>query len=174
MGQAAHHVTDADVFHIPELLWRYLPEWLQTNINHPTPHVGTLCIPQFASKDVFMISRYMVLEVVAALLVLFIFVPLAVRIKTGKAPKGRLWNFFETLLLFVRDEIARPTIGGKSADKFLPFLWTMFFFILFCNLLGILPWLGSATGALGTTAVLAGATFLIVIISGMKKYGLIE
>ena len=51
------------------------------------------------------------------------------------------------MLVFIRDEVARPSIGKHDADKFLPFLWNIFFFILFCNLLGILPWAGSPTGA---------------------------
>ncbi len=59
----------------------------------------------------------------------------------------------------------------RESDKFLPFLWTLFFFILFCNLFGILPWLGSPTGAFSTTLVLAGCTFLAGFIGGNLKFG---
>ena len=46
----------------------------------------------------------------------------------------------------MRDNVARPAIGGHDADRFLPLLWTMFFFILGCNLMGMVPWAGSPTG----------------------------
>ena len=75
-----------------------------------------------------------------------IFVPLARRIATGGRPRGRWWNMFEVMVLFIRDQVARPAIGRHDADRFLPFLWTMFFFILFLNLIGLVPWGGSADG----------------------------
>ncbi len=80
------------------------------------------------------------------------------------------------MLVFIRDQVARPAIAHDphhyhEADKFLPFLWTIFFFVLICNLLGILPWLGSATGALATTGALALVTFLVVIGAGMFNRG---
>ena len=99
------------------------------------------------------------------------FLSLAKRIRGGGPPKGLFWNFFEVMLVFIRDEVARPSIGKHDADKFLPFLWNMFFFILFCNLLGILPWAGSPTGALMVTAALAGITFCAVVGTGMQKFG---
>ena len=81
------------------------------------------------------------------------------RIRHGNLPKGRWWNFWETLLVFVRDDIARPNLGGhhhpEEGDKFLPFLWTLFMFILFCNLLGMIPTLGSPTASIWTTFGLA-------------------
>jgi F-type H+-transporting ATPase subunit a len=75
------------------------------------------------------------------------------------------------MLLYFRDNVARPCIGGHDADRFVPFLWTVFFFVLGCNLFGMIPWMGSPTGALATTAALALVTFLTVIGSGMKKLG---
>jgi F-type H+-transporting ATPase subunit a len=75
------------------------------------------------------------------------------------------------MLLFIRDEVARPAIGKHDADKFLPYLWTMFFFILTCNLLGMVPWAGSPTGALATTGALAICTFATVVGGGMMKLG---
>ena len=96
---------------------------------------------------------------------------MARRIRGGGPPKGLFWNFFEVMLVFIRDEVARPSIGKHDADKFLPFLWNMFFFILFCNLLGILPWAGSPTGALTVTAALAGITFCAVVGTGIQKFG---
>jgi F-type H+-transporting ATPase subunit a len=88
--------------------------------------------------------------------------------------RGKWANFFETLLVFLRDEIARPAIGRHDADRFLPFLWTIFFFVLFCNLAGALPWCGSPTGALAVTAVLACTTFLAVVVSGVARFGILR
>ena len=75
------------------------------------------------------------------------------------------------MVVFIRDEVARPAIGHHDADRFLPYLLTMFFFIVGCNLLGLVPWAGSATGALATTGALALLTFATVIFAGMAKLG---
>jgi F-type H+-transporting ATPase subunit a len=113
----------------------------------------------------------MVLELAVAAAMILIFVPLARRTASGRPVRGHWANSFEALLVFLRDEVARPAIGRHDADRFLPFLWTVFFFVLFCNLAGALPWCGSPTGALAVTGVLAGTTFLTVIVSGMRKFG---
>ena len=55
----------------------------------------------------------------------------------------------EAMLLYFRDKVARPCIGHHDADRFVPFLWTIFFFVLGCNLFGMIPWMGSPTGSLG-------------------------
>lgn len=88
----------------------------------------------------------------------------------GKAPKG-MANALEPLILFVRDEIAKPSIGDK-ADRYMPFLLTVFFFIFFCNLLGLVPFLGgfNVTGTIGVTVALATLVFLITNFSGNKHY----
>jgi len=120
------------------------------------------------------LSRFMVLELVAAVLMLMIFIPLAWRISTGKPPRGLFWNLFEAMLLFLRDEVARPAIGRHDADRFLPFIWTVFFFVLFCNLLGLVPWAGSPTGDIKCTGALALITFCTVVGSGMRRFGLVK
>ncbi len=147
-AELAEHVRDSDRFHFP-LGW-------------------TLVIPKVLG---FQVTKFMVLELIAAALMLAVFLSLAKRMRGGGPPKGPFWNFFEVMLVFIRDEVARPSIGKHDADKFLPFLWNMFFFILFCNLLGILPWAGSPTGALMVTAALAGITFCAVVGTGMQKFG---
>ena len=88
----------------------------------------------------------------------------------GTAPKG-MANALEPLILFIRDEIAKPSIGAK-ADKFMPFLLTSFFFIFFCNLLGLVPFLGgfNITGTIGVTIVLATLVFLLTNLNGNKHY----
>jgi F-type H+-transporting ATPase subunit a len=147
LAKLAEHVRDSTEFEYP---------W------------GTLHLPSVFG---FLVTKFMVLELVAAVLMLLVFLSLARRMRGGGPPKGLFWNFFEVMLVFIRDEVARPSIGKHDADKFLPFLWNMFFFILFCNLLGILPWCGSPTGALTVTAALAGITLCAVVGTGMLKFG---
>jgi len=146
-AKLAEHIRDSDRFHFPG--WS----------------------PALPKVLGFQLTKYMVLELVAAALMLVVFLSLARRIRGGGPPKGLFWNFFEVMLVFIRDEVARPSIGKRDADKFLPFLWNIFFFILFCNLLGILPWAGSPTGALTVTAALAGITFCAVVGTGIQKFG---
>jgi F-type H+-transporting ATPase subunit a len=86
----------------------------------------------------------------------------------GKAPKG-LQSFIEPIVIFVKDEIVKPNIGPKY-EKYLPYLLTLFFFVLMGNLLGLLPGAANLTGNIAVTAALAVASFLITNISGNKNY----
>ena len=141
-----------------------------TGFTKETPMVGT------AEKPVVVgaLTKFMVLEVVAAMLLVVAFVWLARKVgNKGERPKGKLWNLLESMVLFVRDDIARPTIGSADADRFLPFLLTLFFFILVLNLFGMIPFMGSATGALAVAAVLAICTFAAVLAAGMKRLGVV-
>ena len=119
----------------------------------------------------FQITKFMILEVLAAVLIALIFIPLARRARNGDLPKGAWWNAFESLLTFVRNEIARPTIGEHDADKYVPFLWTMFLFILFCNLLGMIPLLGSPTASIYATGGLAIIAFFMLHGAAIAKMG---
>ncbi len=121
----------------------------------------------------FQITKFMVLELAAAVLMVLIFVPLARRLARNGPPQGRFWNFFEALVLFVRDGIVRPGVGRSEANRFLPLLLTMFVFILFCNLAGMFPWMGSPTATINVTGPLAVITFCAGVGAGMKKYGLL-
>ena len=173
------HVKDADYFHVPRI---FSPE---TEGHIPIPQLPDSVRPEIRIKTNFepldkliepldfKITKFMVLEVVAAILLVAIFVPLARRVRTGVPPRGRLWNLFEAMVVFIRDEVARPTIGSHDGDRFAPFLLTIFFFVLTCNLLGLVPWAGSPTGALATTGTLALITFATVVIAGSMKLGAI-
>lgn len=108
---------------------------------------------------------------VALLLILFLSVAKGYKKNEGKAPKG-VQSFMEPLILFVRDEIARPNLGHKY-EKYMPYLLTVFFFIWINNMLGLIPFFpGSAnvTGNIAVTAVLAAITMLIVAFNGNKQY----
>lgn len=104
------------------------------------------------------------------LLVVFLAVARGYKKNEGKAPKG-IQSFFEPLLIFIRDDIAKENIGPKY-EKFMPFLLTVFFFIWFGNMLGLLPGAANLTGNISVTLVLAVLTLLITLFSGKKTYWL--
>jgi F-type H+-transporting ATPase subunit a len=118
-----------------------------------------------------MMTKYMILEVIAAGLIVAIYVPLAKRARSGEPPKGAFQNFFEVLLTFVRDDIAKPNFGEHDADKYVPFLWTLFLFILFCNLLGLVPYGGSPTANIYATGGLALCVFFAIHGAAIAKMG---
>lgn len=90
--------------------------------------------------------------------------------REGQAPKG-IQSAVEPLIVFVRDEIAKPSIGKKH-EKFLPYLLTVFFFIWIANLLGLIPFIGgfNVTGNIAVALVLALLTFIITAANGNKDY----
>lgn len=132
----------------------------------------------------FHVTNQMVMAVIAAVLMIFVFPFLFARAR-AEAPGGAA-NFFESILEFLRVEVIRPALK-EHTDRFVPFLWTLFFFILFCNLLGQIPfaeivtvvtgagsgpakevhWWGTATGTLTTTAALAVVAFLFIHLNGI-------
>jgi F-type H+-transporting ATPase subunit a len=90
----------------------------------------------------------------------------------GRAPSGTQ-NLIEPIILFIRNEIARPSIGDKHYKKFMPPLLTLFFFILLTNLLGLIPIFpfgANVTGNISVTMVLALFTFFVTNIRGNKHY----
>jgi F-type H+-transporting ATPase subunit a len=106
------------------------------------------------------------------MLVVFISVARAYGKNRGRAPKG-LQSLLEPLILFIRDDIAKSSIGEKRYEKFMPFLLTVFFFIFFNNLLGLIPLFpggANVTGNIAVTLVLAVFTFVITTINGNKHY----
>lgn len=139
-----------------------LPWWT------PPKYEWTIHLPEIAG---FQITRLMVMELIVAGLMIAIMVPVVRHIARTPFSRGSFMNMFEAVLLFVRDQIARPAIGGHEADRFLPYLWTVFFFVLFNNLLGMFPGFSSATANINVTAVLAVLTLILVVGSGMHSSG---
>ena len=119
----------------------------------------------------FQITKFMVLELLAAILIAAIFIPLCRRAHPGHLPRGAWWNAFESLLTFIRNEVARPNLGDHEADHYVPFLWTLFVFILFLNLLGMIPFLGSPTANISVTGGLAICSFLMIHGAAVAKMG---
>jgi F-type H+-transporting ATPase subunit a len=231
-----YHLKDAYFFEVPKALWRQnwqtlddVPEFLRAGrpditdvaeFNHAMD--GKILIPQpfgtldslYEKKTGFCVSKYMLLELLLAGILLLVFSRLAKRLQSGEPAKGAFANLFEAMILFVRDQIARPAIdshdhghddhghhaddhgghghhddhaspalagaGGPAVsvhrevhdgDRFVPLLLTLFFFVLGCNLLGMVPWAGSPTASFSVTLALAGVTLLTVVVSGMLKFG---
>ena len=119
----------------------------------------------------FQITRFMVMEVITALLIVSIIIPVVRHISRNHVSRGGFMNAFEAIILFIRDDIARPAIGGHGADHFLPYLWTAFFFVLFNNLLGMVPGMASPTGNVNVTGVLGLMTLGVVMAAGIKEMG---
>jgi F-type H+-transporting ATPase subunit a len=152
---AAHHEPDAKHHVMDTYEWEFfssfgkpihLPEWLH-------------------------LSKFHLLMLLAAGIVCAIYIPLAKRIQPGHGPKGAFWNFFEALLTFIRDNVAKPYIPHHT-DRYVPFLWTMFLFILTCNLLGMFPFLGSPTASISMTGALAFMVYVYIHLSGIMENGL--
>lgn len=118
----------------------------------------------------FSITKNVAMLFLTALVVLIVFRAAAkgARKNAGKAPTG-IQSFLEPVIIFVTDEIIKPNAGPK-ADRYVPYLLTLFFFILFGNLLGLLPGAGNLTGNIAVTMTLAVFTFLITNFSGNKNY----
>lgn len=120
------------------------------------------------------ITKNVVAIIFSCLLMIFIFISVANTYKKreGKAPKG-LQSLLEPLILFIRDDIARASIGEKYYEKYTPYLLTIFFFILINNLLGLVPIIpggANVTGNITVTMTLALFTFFITTITGNKNY----
>ncbi|MFK7952599.1 MAG: F0F1 ATP synthase subunit A [Ekhidna sp.] len=104
----------------------------------------------------------------ALLLIVFIAVARGYKKNVGRAPKG-IQSLFEPIILFIRNDIAKENIGPRY-EKFMPFLLTVFFFIWFGNLLGLLPGAANLTGNIAVTLVLSVITLLMTTFSGRKTY----
>jgi F-type H+-transporting ATPase subunit a len=91
------------------------------------------------------------------------------RVETGRAPGG-LGNAFEALVLYLRNEIVLPNVGPHG-NAYVPFVLSLFFFVLFANLLGLVPYGSTATGNISVTGTLAAVTFVVVEVAGMKALG---
>src|SRR5579862_73995 len=164
---APHHVH-----HEPNALGHVMDskdEWeLFMSFGHAIPLPPPIHLPLIGD---FYFSKFMILEVVAALLICAIYIPLARSVQVGGIPRGAHSNFFEVLLTFIRDQVAKPSIGEHDADRFVPFLWTMFLFVLINNLLGLVPFGGSPTASIYVTGALALIVFGFMHGSGVAKMG---
>ncbi len=135
----------------------------------PLPFVENL----FGTGYTFRVTKFMILELIAAVLIFVIFTRVARKAQGGAPPKGAFQNAFEGLLTFIRDDIAHPNLH-EDTDKYTPFLWTAFLFILFCNLLGLVPLLGSPTASIYMTLGLALYSLCLFHGAAIAKMGVVH
>lgn len=150
-GWIMHHIMDGDYLDFTPFF------------KIPLPHFELFGLDLSISRHVFFMWF-------ASLLLIFIMLRVSKSYKKSLVPSG-VSNFFEVMVIFVRDEIVVPTIG-KGHEKFLPYLLTAFFFILFCNFLGLIPFSATVTSNITVTATLATFSFIIIQWGGMKKNGM--
>ena len=142
------HILDGPELHLP---------WVHVHL----PHLELFGID-------LSITRHVVFMWVAAVF-LIVALTLTTR-RRGLVPSG-FANMVESVVVFIRDEIAIPNIGKAEAGRFLPYLFTVFFFILTCNMLGLIPFGATATANINVTAALALCSFGVIQLAGMIHNG---
>ncbi len=160
-GMLMHHLLDGS-----EIEFQILGMGPVIHLPHWEPiHLGPLTLDLSPTKHV-------VFLVLAAILCLIVFIPIGRAMRnryTTRAPSG-LANAMEAMVLYFRDEVVRRNIG-HGADAYTGYILTLFFFILFMNLLGLVPFGATATGNFMVTGALAMVTFVVTEISGMRALG---
>ncbi len=177
---------------LPVILWhrgKGLKVFSSSNFHHGTEaydgyindhdeikYVGSGTIDNASAEGItdLSITKNVVTIFLVSLLVLWMFTSIARSYsrKPNSAPKG-LASFFEPLIIFIRDDIARAIIGEKHYKKFMPFLLSVFFFIWIANMLGLVPLFpggANMTGNIAVTAVLALITLIIILVNSNKHY----
>ena len=167
------HITDSHTLDYPCFTsaghWyqRLIPQACEYDLPRWNPiHIGRFALDISPTRHVVMLWIAASLCVVTTLLALR-----AHNCKTreGKAPSG-FGNGLEALVLYLRNEIVLPNVGAHG-NGYVPYLLTLFFFILFANLLGLVPYGATATGNISVTATLAIVTFMVIEFAGMKALG---
>jgi F-type H+-transporting ATPase subunit a len=151
IGAILHHTQDTRVID----LWP---------LGHLTlPHIQILGID-------FSITKHVLMMWIAAALLFFLFrraFQHAALVPTGAS------NLLEAIVVFLRDEVILPNLG-EEGKHYLPFLLTVFFFILFCNLLGLIPYAATATGNVSVTAALALIALIMIQLGGIREHGFVH
>ncbi len=154
-----HHLADAHEWETPFGVVR-LPVW--------KVQIGSYVVD-------LSITKHVLFMLIAAVLVAVLLISAGRAARREHAagaergPKGTT-NVLEASVLFLRDEVVMANIG-HGGEKFAPLITTFFFFILICNLLGLLPWGATPTGNVSVTAALAAVTFVVVEVAGMLELG---
>jgi F-type H+-transporting ATPase subunit a len=150
-----HHIMDAHEIETP-FGAIHLPEagsWMVAGIDlTPTKHVVFLALTAILVLAMLLWSAQ------------------AAKRSRGEAPRGRRHNAIEALVLFLRDQVVMPNIG-HGGERYVPFVITLFFFILISNLLGLLPWGATATANISVTGGLALMALVTIEVAGMRALG---
>lgn len=160
-GQTAHAAALPAGDHREETIAGYILHHIKDSTLVPLPTVFGVDLS---------ITRHVLMMWIAATLLLII-LPVIVHSRRRQGT-NRAINFVEAIVVFIREDIFQNYLG-EEGKRFEPYLLTAFFFILLCNLLGLVPGAASATGNIAVTGALAVLTFLVVQISGIRQHGLI-
>jgi F-type H+-transporting ATPase subunit a len=160
------HITDSK--HIEFPCWKGIGEWAceYTFATHNVTVAGRTFDMGF-TKHVFFLA-------LSGALVLLLLLGVASSHKRHSRDVGRPKGFaagMEAVILYLRNEIYLPVLGGHGGAKYVPFCLTLFFFIVICNLMGLMPWGSTPTGNVSVTAMLAIVTFIVVEVAGMRALG---
>jgi F-type H+-transporting ATPase subunit a len=160
------HITDSKDIEYP--CAKSLREWAcEAELPTWNVHVGGRTIDMGLTKHV-------VFLILAGVVTLALLLGVAASHKRHSLEAGRPKGFaagMEAVILYLRNEIYLPVLGGHGGARYVPFCLTLFFFILFCNLFGLMPWGSTPTGNIAVTATLALITFVVVEVAGMKALG---
>lgn len=144
--------------------------WILHHILDSKEIFGLFTLPELHLFGIDLtITNHVVFMWLAMIILGIIFSKVSRSYKKSLVPKG-LTNLMEIFIIFVRDDIVKPTIG-KGYEKFLPYLLTVFFFILTCNFLGLIPGGATATSNISVTATLATISFVVIQAGGIMKNG---
>ena len=154
-----HHILNSSEYELPFIGVVHLPHW-------PELAVGGLAVDVSPTKHVILLLLAAVITAALAILA----AQSVARRDAESAPSG-LANAIEAVVVYFRDDLCKGYIG-HGYERFVPLVLTLFFFILTMNLLGLVPWAGSATGNIMVTATLALVTFVVVEVSGFRALGL--
>ena len=153
------HITDSHELELPFLGEVELPRWKPF-------HIGGIEVDMSPTKHVVML-------LLAAFLCLAILLPSAAANRRQTVNHGHARGFagvIESIVLYIRNEVILPNVGPHG-EAYVSFGLTLFFFILFANLLGLIPYGSTATGNISVTATLALITFFVVEAAGIKAQG---
>jgi F-type H+-transporting ATPase subunit a len=158
------HISDSHTLDYPCLKTGFVCEYELPRWN--PIHIGRLALDISPTRHVVMLWIAATLCIVTTLLALRAHNR---RTREGSAPSG-FGNGLEALVLYLRNEVIIPNVGPHG-NGYVPYLLTLFFFILFANLLGLVPYGSTATANISVTATLAIVTFFVIEIAGMKAQG---
>ena len=145
-----HHIMDSHE-------WQPLPFFGPLHLHDLT--IGPVTIP---------VTQYVIMLLINAAVLIAVFTGVFHRVRTVPSKAGML---LEPLLFFVRDSLVYPAMGEETGKKWLSFLYTLFFFVLCANFLGMIPLFRTITGNMSVNIALAVMVFLIIIIHGFMKLG---
>ena len=160
------HITDSHELEIP---W---PNWPALHKVVELPRWTPIEVPGIGAVDMSP-TKHVVWMLIAALTMCVLLIYAANAQGRQTRAVGHSQGFaggIEAMVLYIRNEVIMPNVGHHG-NGFVPFLLTIFFFILFCNLWGVFPWGSTATSNVSVTAVLALMTFIVVEGAGMRAQG---